>query len=97
MINKVEVIKMVMCNYFNINEEKLEILFKDKEKIYLILLLMKRYNCLGKDEIEKEIEKIISRKTKRNVDKAEEKILINKQFRDMYFTLEDEIDKILGK
>ena len=97
MINRIEIIKLVMCNYFSITEKELEELFKDKEKMYLMLLLMKKYKCFEKEIIEQEIEKIISGKMKRKVDKAEEKILINKEFRDDYFNLEDEIDRIIGK
>ncbi len=97
MINKVEIIKLVMCNYFNITEKELEELFKDKEKMYLMLLLMKKYNCFDKDIIEREIKKIISGRVKRKVDKAEEKVLVNKEFRNIYFNLEEEIDRIIGK
>ena len=97
MINKIEIIKLVMCKYFDITEKELEELFKDKEKMYLILLLMKKYNCFSKEMIEREKEKIIRARINRKVDKAEEKMLINKEFRNTYFNLEEEIDKIIGK
>lgn len=87
------IINLITTSYeFNNNKEKIE-LFKDREYRYLLLLLVKKYNCYN----EEEIKNILNVKTKRsvlnNVKKAEERLLINREFREKYFEMEERLLK----
>ena len=64
---------------------------KKKDNLYLTLLLMKKFKCLNSEIIEKNLGILNNRMLCYRIRKAEEKILINKRFRDEYFELEDKI------
>lgn len=93
-LNKIIIVTNVLCSYLNINSKNLKEILKKKENKYLYLLLLKKYNCLDKEMINKIIDLGSKRSIKYNVNKAEEKLLINKEFRDTYFTIEEGIERI---
>lgn len=79
--------------YYGIDEKSFILLLKEKENKYLLLLLLKKYRCMD----EKNIMNIFNYKSKKsisyNIRKAEEKLLINKEFRDKYFEIEESLLK----
>ncbi|MDS0528290.1 hypothetical protein NNC19_21625 [Clostridium sp. SHJSY1] len=79
--------------YYGIDEESFILLLKEKENKYLLLLLLKKYRCMD----EKHIMSMFNYKSKKsisyNVRKAEEKLLINKEFRDKFFEIEESLLK----
>jgi hypothetical protein len=79
--------------YYGIGEENFILLLKEKENKYLLLLLLKKYKCMD----EKSLMNIFNYKNKKsilyNVKKAEEKLLINKEFRDKFFEIEESLLK----
>lgn len=82
-----------ICDYYGIDEEKFIELLKNRDNKYILLLVLKNNHCLEMDKI-KEIFKLkTSKSINSNLRLAEEKLLINKIFREKYFELEDNIDK----
>lgn len=84
----------VIALYNNIKKDEDFIrLLKDKENKYLLLLLLKKNKCMN----EEKIMQIFNYKSKKsinyNVKKAEEKFLINKNFREKYFEIEENLLK----
>ncbi len=94
MINKVCIIKTVICSYFDVNENEIEKLMKDSKKRDLILLLMKEFDCLGGYK-DKKSNSLVKGRLKNKVNKAEEKMLMNREFREIYYRMVGEIDRIL--
>lgn len=94
-INRYKIIIVVICNYYGIKEESLGLLLKNKEKKYLFLLLMRNFNCLSLNSLSDDF--LLKGNLNLHLKKAEEKVLINKSFRDDYFELEDEINKKIKK
>lgn len=70
------------------------VILNKKENIYLIILLMKNFKRLNDDNVKKELG-ISNRMLTYRLKKAEEKILINKDFREDYFLLEEKIKENL--
>ena len=66
---------------------------KRRECKYLLLLLMRKFNCLDKGIIKEQLKLKSDRTINNNIEKAEEKLLINKEFRDDFFYLEEKIEK----
>lgn len=83
-----------ICRYYGITYEELIRLAKCKEERYLLLLILKKNNCL---DIEK-LKDILQVKNKKSVDNnlrmAEKTFFINSEFRKKYFEFEEEIEKI---
>ena len=90
-INNYEIVILILCKYYGINYEEL----KKKDKLYLTLLLMKKFRCLNEEVIEEKLGIVSNRMLCYRMKKAEEKILINKKFRDEYFELEEKIKENL--
>ena len=66
---------------------------KRRECKYLLLLLMGKFNCLDKGLIKDQLQLKSDKTIKNNIVKAEEKLLMNKEFRDNFFYLEEKIEK----
>ena len=96
MQNKLKYVKILnnICNYYGVNEEEFIELLKDRDNKYVLLLILKSNNCLEVDKI-KEIFKVkMSRNINSSLRLAEEKLLVNRFFRERYFELENNIEKI---
>lgn len=95
MQNKLKYVQILnnICNYYGINQEEFIELLKNRDNKYILLLILKNNHCLEQEKI-KEIFKL---KTSRNINcsvkLAEEKLLMNKFFREKYFDLENNIEK----
>ena len=98
-INKIKYIKILraLCEYYGIAEEKLIDLLEERENKYLLLLLLKNYSCLEKNNVKKILKVKSSKSINNNLKIAEEKLLINRQFREKYFEIQDNIDRFENK
>ena len=94
-INKESIIINVLLSYLGIENKNYNEILSKKENKYILLLLLERYNCLNKEDIKEILHRISDRSLKNNIEKAEEKFLINKEFRKLYLEIEDHIDKIM--
>lgn len=94
-INKYENIIMILCQYYEVNYEEFNKLLKKREKSYLTVLLMKKFRCLNSEGLKEKLGIISNRSLHYKIKIAEEKILINKKFRDEYFELEEKIKENL--
>ncbi|MBW6408913.1 hypothetical protein [Clostridium weizhouense] len=96
MINQIKYIRVLnaLCDYYGINKEGLIEILKERENKYLLLLLLKNYSCL-EHESAMEILRVKTQKSvKNNIKSAEEKLLINRNFREKFFEIQDNIDRI---
>ncbi|SCK01529.1 Uncharacterised protein [uncultured Clostridium sp.] len=87
-IERYRAIIEVLCRHYKINDFNLMTLLKNKECKYLFLLLLSEYGCLEKEKLVSELIFSSNKSINYNLKKAEEKLLINKQFRDNYSILE---------
>ena len=90
---RMEVIKKVLCYYYNVDWEQLSNIIKKGENKYVVLLLLKKYNLIDLDNAKMMMGINSNRSVNNGIKKAEEKFLINKYFRDKYLLIEDEVDK----
>ena len=82
-LDKVTIVMNVLSTYLGIEVKEINEILKKKENKYIFLLLLKNYKCLQKDKVKEVLNIINDKSIKYNIDKAEEKFLINKEFRDM--------------
>lgn len=94
-INRYENIIIILCQYYEISCDEFNKLLKEKEKYYLAVLLMKKFRCLNSEGLKEKLGIISNRSLHYKIKMAEEKILINKRFRDEYFELEEKIKENL--
>lgn len=94
-LDKVTIVMNVLAAYLGIEVREMKEKLKKKENKYIFLLLLKNYKCLQKDKVKEVLEIISDKSIKYNVDKAEEKFLVNKEFREMYFEIEEGLNKII--
>lgn len=87
----------ILIQYYGISCEEFYELLKKKENKYLLLLLLKEFKCLNKEKIKEESVIFSYRSILYNLRKAEEKLLINKDFREDYFSLQENIEKSFKK
>ena len=83
----------VIALYNNMNDENIIKLLKDRDNKYLLLLFLKNYNCMDKEKIKEIFNYKNTNSINYNVKKAEEKFLINKDFREKYFEIEESLLK----
>lgn len=82
---------IILCKYYGVRCEEFKNCLKKRDNLYLTLLLMKNFKCLNDISVRENLGIINNRMLNNRVKKAEEKILINKNFRDEYFELEEQI------
>jgi len=95
MQNKLKYVRILnnICNYYGINEDEFIKLLKNRDNKYILLLILKNNHCLEIDEI-KDIFKVkTSKSISSSLRLAEEKLLVNRYFREKYFELENNIEK----
>lgn len=85
-------ILQMICKYYDIEEKEFLDLLKGKENKYLLLLLLKNNNCFDINTIKELFNLKTSRTVNKNLKQAEEKLLINRNFREKYFALENHIN-----
>lgn len=89
----IKIIK-ILTAYYNIKEDEFNNILKKKENKYILLLILKNNNCLFMDDIKKLLAIKTNRCILNNLKRAEEKLLINKEFRRDYFEIEDLVEKM---
>lgn len=89
---KYEKIIKLLCAYKGLDREELFKILKDQECRYLFFLLIKKYNCYDMGMLHKDFPSMNKSNIGTNLKKAEEKLLLNKKIRDMYFEAEDIIE-----
>ena len=77
----------------SIDDKEMYLIMKRRECKYLLLLLMRKFNCLDKEIIKEQLKLKSDRTINNNIAKAEEKLLMNREFRDDFFCLEERIEK----
>lgn len=79
----------VIYSYYGMNEGDVLKLLKDKDAKYLLILLLNRYRCID----EEKLKVILNIKSKQsityNLRRAEERLLLNREFREIYLELEE--------
>lgn len=79
----------VIYHYYGMSEGNLIELLKDNDAKYLLLLLLQKHKCINQEKIKD----LLNIKTKQsltnNLKRAEKKLLINRDFREKYFELEE--------
>lgn len=92
--DKYERIIEILCQYKGISREELYSILKDGECRYVLFLLLKKYDCVDMDILSRDFSINSLRKINYNVRKAEEKLLLNKKVRDMYFEAENILEDV---
>lgn len=82
-----------LCDYKGINNSELVKIMNDKECKYILFLLLKKYDCISLENLSRDFLINSKKKVINNVRKAEEKMLINKRIREMYFEAENIMEK----
>lgn len=82
-----------ICEYKGITSGELCEILRDKDCKYMLLLLMKKYG-MNFEFANKNLKEFSKRKIMYNYKKAQKKFLINKDFREMYFRIDDEVKNI---
>lgn len=95
MINKELIIINVLLNHLGIKDRNYSEILSKKENRYVLLLLFKKYNCLNKEEIKEILKTVSNRSLRIDIEKAEEKFLINKEFRNMYLEIEHYLNEVI--
>lgn len=90
--NQVKVLNII-CSYYGIDKNEFSELLKNREKKFLLLLVLKNNNVIGNDELIHMLGMRNVSRLKSNFRKAEEKFLINSFFREKYIELEEKIKK----
>ena len=83
----------IICRYYGTNENQFYELLKNKEKKFLLLLILKNNNILDNYDLINMLGIGSFKKMKSNIKNAEEKFLINSYFRKEYVELEENIKK----
>lgn len=91
-LNYNEIIKY-MCSYYDITLDKMIRLLKKREYKYMLLLLLKNYDCINIDELKEMFELKEGKIIRNNIRNAEEMLLFNGFFREKYFCMEHYIQK----
>ncbi|MBE6054350.1 MAG: hypothetical protein E7212_10670 [Clostridium sartagoforme] len=94
-LDRVSIVMNVLAAYLGIELKEIKDNLKKKENRYIFLLLLKNYRCLQKDKVKEVLDIISDKSIKYNMDKAQEKFLVNKEFREMYLEIEEGINKII--
>lgn len=87
----------ILIQYYGLSLEEFCELFKKKENKYLLLLLLNDFKCLNEIKVKEEPMNFSRRSMIYNLRKAEEKLLVNKDFREDYFSLQEKIENNLKK
>lgn len=83
----------VICAYYGMNRSDLVNLLKERDNKYLLLLLLKKYRCMDEKKIKEIFNLSSSRSISYNIKRAEEKLLINREFREIFFQIEEDLLK----
>ena len=91
---KYERILELLCKYKGLSREELFKILKDRECRYLFFLLIRKYGCYDIEMLKKDFPSVNKNNIGLNFKKAEEKLLLNRKIRDMYFEAECIIERV---
>lgn len=91
-LNKSQIVINILCNYL---EKDFDSIISVKDNKYLLLLLLKNYKCLNREKIKVMFNIGSDNSINYNIKKAEEKLLINKEFRESYFEIEKYLEEVI--
>lgn len=94
-LDKTGIVISILCSYLGEDLKDLKNIIKKKENKYLLLLLLKNYKCLNREEIKLMFNINSEKSVNYNIKKAEEKFLINKDFRERYFKIEKYLEDVI--
>lgn len=84
-----------MCSYYGITINEMIELLKKKEYKYMLLLLLKKHDCVNADKLQSRLNIKSEKFIRNNIRNAEEMLLFNGFFRERYFNMEKYIEKNL--
>lgn len=84
----------ILCEYKGFSKEDMFKILKNESCRYLFFLLIKKYECCDVELLKKDFPSVNSKNVKKNIKRAEEKLLLDKKIREMYFEAEDIIDRV---
>ncbi|CAM2755716.1 Ribose 5-phosphate isomerase [Hathewaya histolytica] len=90
--NRYEKIIEIICSARGVKKEELLEILDEEECRNLLFLMLKKYNCMDEEKLSKELKINNIKKESRE---AEEQFFVNKEFRDVYFHIIKEFDKII--
>lgn len=94
-INKSKIVINILCSYLGKDFKEINDVVQIKENKYLLLLLLKNYRCLNRVQIKNMINIGSEKSISYSIKKAEEKLLINRDFRENYFRIEKYLEDII--
>lgn len=83
----------LLCEYKGVPRDELLEILKDQNCKYLFFLLIKKYGCDDIGILKRDFPSVNKSKINSNLKKAEEKLLLSRKIRDMYFEAEGLIEK----
>lgn len=89
------IIISILCSYLEKDFKDFESIINEKDNKYLLLLLLKNHKCLNKERIKNMFNISSNNSISYSIRKAEERLLINKNFRENYFKIEKYIQKVI--
>ena len=89
-----EKIVEAICEVKGIKSDELLKILKDKECKYILFLLLKKYKCGDVESAYRDFLISSKRAVSYGSKKAEERFFVNKEFREMFFEIEDMLGKV---
>lgn len=94
-LSKINIILSIIYSYLKGEDDDIKSILKKKYNKYLFLLLLNKYDCLDKVIIREILELITDKSINNIIAKANEKLLVNKDFREKYLEIENRINKMI--
>lgn len=87
--NNYYIVIQLICKVMNIDQSQLKEILNDQDCRYLFFLLLNKYSCFDKERLESDFSLSDMELGRKN---AEEKFFVNKEFRDTYFQIINDIN-----
>jgi hypothetical protein len=95
--DKYEKVINIICTMKGIEKEELYKILEDKECKYLLFLLLKKYKCDDMNKITRDFYIDNKRVVNYNIRRGQERFLINTDFRETCFKVEEKIKEQVQK
>ncbi|MHC1681631.1 MAG: hypothetical protein AB6733_01525 [Clostridiaceae bacterium] len=83
----------ILCKYYGIEYNGINKISNFRHYRYILLLLLKKYNCVGKRELLESLDLKSTQAISNNYKRAHDKLLINRNFREEYFEMEKIVEQ----
>lgn len=94
-LDKSRIIINILCSHLGEDFKAAENIKKKKDNKYLLLLLLKNYKCLNREQIKVLLDISSDKSINYSIKKAEEKLLINREFRESYLLIEKYLEDVI--